>query len=69
MFSLHADDRDGLICDETVKGMQKWVDTIGVYMRVEVRPAPALIKALLMIFDSRWKGCWILRLWLLSSVW
>ena len=36
MFSLVADDRDGLLCDNTVEGMQRWAEEIGVYFDLEV---------------------------------
>lgn len=36
MFSLASDERDGLICDSTVDGMQRWADSIGTSLRIEV---------------------------------
>lgn len=43
MFSLAADERDGLICDSTVDGMQRWADNIGISLRLEVRNSVSLI--------------------------
>jgi hypothetical protein len=37
MFSIAADERDGLICNNVVEGMQRWADTIGVNLRLEVK--------------------------------
>lgn len=36
MFSLATDERDGLICNSVVEGMQCWANTIGVNLRLEV---------------------------------
>lgn len=36
MFSIAVDERDGLICNNVVEGMQRWADTVGVNLRVEV---------------------------------
>lgn len=35
-YSVASDERDGLICDSTVEGMQQWADTIGGSLRLEV---------------------------------
>lgn len=37
LFSLASDERDGLLCDNTMDGMQEWVARIGVEFRIEVR--------------------------------
>ena len=38
MFPLDSQEQDGLLCDETVNGLQKWVSEVGrPYMKVEVR--------------------------------
>ena len=31
------EDRDGLLCEKTVDGLQQWMDQIGPYLRLEVR--------------------------------
>ena len=36
LFSLSTDERDGLVCNSVVEGMQRWADTIGVNLRLEV---------------------------------
>jgi hypothetical protein len=36
MFSLAFDERDGLLCDRTVDGMQRWAAEIGVFYDLEV---------------------------------
>lgn len=37
MFPMDLQEQDGLLCDETVAGIQKWVAEIGEqYVKVEV---------------------------------
>ena len=36
LFSMAADERDGLLCDSTVDGMQQWANDIGAYFDLEV---------------------------------
>ena len=37
MFPIDFQEQDGLLCDETVDGIQKWVAEVGEpYMKVEV---------------------------------
>lgn len=36
MYTMAPDERDGLICDNTVIGMQRWMDAIGINLRLEV---------------------------------
>ncbi|KAF8306479.1 hypothetical protein DL93DRAFT_215888 [Clavulina sp. PMI_390] len=35
LYSLAADERDGLVCNSTVEGMQKWVDMMGPTLQLE----------------------------------
>ena len=39
MFDIRTEERNGLLCDVTCEGIQKWVAEIGEpYLKIEVRP-------------------------------
>jgi hypothetical protein len=70
MFSLVMDDRDGLICDNTVEGMQRWADEIGVYFDLEVMPIfwGDFASSSYFSASSPWNVCWSLQRWPRCSV-
>ena len=60
MFDLEREERNGLLCDVTCEGIQRWVTEIGEpLMNVEVRP-PKFLRDNLSYRRSQWNELQIL---------